>query len=77
MPEQQSQKRRPLLGNGSVPAVVNCSVCESATALQLFVVMSSKSPINPITNQNPVYSHAIAWQYYNITPELKSLPPAS
>jgi hypothetical protein len=29
-------------------------VCALATALQFFVVTSFKSPINPITNPNPV-----------------------
>jgi hypothetical protein len=35
----------------------NCSVCELALELQLFVITFCKSSINPITNLNPVYSH--------------------
>jgi hypothetical protein len=42
-----------------VRAVVNCNVCELAIVLKLIVVTSFKSPIKPIINQNPVYSHFI------------------
>jgi hypothetical protein len=39
-----------------VYAVVNCSVY--AIVLELLVVTSFKSPINPVTNPNPVYSQS-------------------
>jgi hypothetical protein len=40
-------------------AVVNCSACELVTALELLVVTIFKSPVNPITNPNPVCSHSV------------------
>jgi hypothetical protein len=40
-------------------AIVNCKV------LWLIVVTICKSPINPITNPNPVSSHLKLWQYLN------------
>jgi hypothetical protein len=36
-----------------VRAVVNCRVCELATALWLLLVTFCKSSVNPITNPNP------------------------
>jgi hypothetical protein len=38
--------------------VENCRVCELAIVLQLIVVTICKLLINPIINQNPVYSHS-------------------
>jgi hypothetical protein len=38
-------------------AVVNCWMCELAIALKLLVITICRSPINPITNPNPVHSH--------------------
>jgi hypothetical protein len=38
-------------------AVMNSGVRKFATALELIVVMLLKSPINPITNPNPLSSH--------------------
>jgi hypothetical protein len=43
----------------TVRVVVNCRVCELATALYLLVVTICKCSINPITDPNPVYSHSI------------------
>jgi hypothetical protein len=43
-----------------VRAVMNCKVCELAIASELLVVTICKSPIDPITNPSPVYSHSIA-----------------
>jgi hypothetical protein len=42
-----------------VRAVVNCSVCELAIAMQLLVVTSCvyKCAIKLISNPNPIYSH--------------------
>jgi hypothetical protein len=42
-----------------VRAVVNYRVCELAKRLSLIVVTICKSPINPITNPNPVSSRYI------------------
>jgi hypothetical protein len=49
---------------GLVCAVVNYRVCEFAIALQLLVFKICKCSINPLTNQNPIYSHSYTWQYY-------------
>jgi hypothetical protein len=46
-----------------VRAVVNSRVCESATALLLFVVTFSKCSVNTIINSNPIYNHSYTWQY--------------
>jgi hypothetical protein len=42
---------------GLVRSIVDCTVCKLAMSLQLLVVTSFKSPIDPITNPNPVSSH--------------------
>jgi hypothetical protein len=39
-------------------SVVNCTVCESAIALELLVVTICKIVINPITNPDPVCIHS-------------------
>jgi hypothetical protein len=36
---------------------VSCSVCKSVRLLQLFVVTSYKSSVNPIIESDPVPSH--------------------
>jgi hypothetical protein len=38
-------------------AVVNCNVHELVKVLQLLIIMSGKSPVNPTTNPNPVSNH--------------------
>jgi hypothetical protein len=44
----------------TVRAVLKIKMCESAIALQLYVIQSCRCAINPITNPNPAYSHANA-----------------
>jgi hypothetical protein len=48
-------------GKSLVCALLNCRMCELATALQLLVVTScvNECAINPITDLNPVYSHTL------------------
>jgi hypothetical protein len=57
MEAEESTLWEPLLGNIVKCAIVNCRVCELAIPLQLIVVTISKSPINLITNPNPMSSH--------------------
>jgi hypothetical protein len=40
-----------------VHALVNSRVCASVKLLYLIVVALLTSPVNPITNQNPVLNH--------------------
>jgi hypothetical protein len=40
-----------------VRTLIKCIVCELAVALELIVVTSFKSPLNPITNPHPMSSH--------------------
>jgi hypothetical protein len=41
-----------------------CYVCRPVKLLQVTVVTSFKNPINPISSQNPVSSHAISMLFY-------------
>jgi hypothetical protein len=52
-PEKTQQSEKTLSA-----AVVNCRVCGSAIALDLFVVTICKCSIIPITNPNPVCSQS-------------------
>jgi hypothetical protein len=51
-----------------VLVVVNCGVCELMTALQSPAIMCCKSPINSITNPNPVSSHLTRDNTFKIVP---------
>jgi hypothetical protein len=44
-------------------AEVNCRVCEWSIALQLLVVKTCESSINPISNPHSLHSHSYTWPF--------------